>query len=98
MAVVVEVGRLVRARLDADRLRREQRVEEPAAVGAVQEDAHVGADLVDGREIEVAVVVEVGRRGAVDARLRAAGAVRERRRSAWKLAALGTAAVRNWKA
>ena len=97
IAVVVEVGRRVRARLDADVLRRQHRLIQAAAVGAIEEDAHVGADLVDGGEIEVAVVVEVGGGGAVDARLRAGDAVRERRQLL-KLAALATTAVRNWKA
>jgi hypothetical protein len=68
-SVVVEVRRAVRAGLDADRLARQHRLEEPAAVATVQKHAHVRADLVDGGQIEEAVAVEVARRRAVDARL-----------------------------
>ena len=72
LAVVVEVRRLVRARLDADR----ERVgagspctcPEPSA--RFREDAEVGADLVDGGEIDVPVVVQVGGCRAVDVGLR----------------------------
>ena len=41
--------------------RLQERMVEPGAVGLVHEDAEVGADLVDGREIDPAVAVEVGR-------------------------------------
>ena len=53
--------------------RAQERLERAGAVGAVQEDAHVGAHLVDGREVEEAVAVQVGGRRAVDARLRRPG-------------------------
>ena len=68
VAVVVEVRRLVRARPVADGERGlEERIEQARPVRLVQEDAKIGRILVNDRDVEEAVAVDVGGESAVGA-------------------------------